>query len=50
MKSDDVALNGAYSMQKKSWVKICLKKQNPFVIANEVKKGLKSDDVALNGA
>ena len=32
LKSDDVALNGAYWMQKKSWVKICLKKWNPFVI------------------
>ena len=31
-KSDDVVLNGAYWMQKKSWVKICLKKLNPFVI------------------
>ena len=32
LKSDDVSLNGAYWMQKKSWVKICLKKWNPFVI------------------
>ena len=32
MKSDDVALNGAYWMQKNSWVKICLKNWNPFVI------------------
>ena len=32
LKSDDVVLNGAYWMQKKYWVKICLKKWNPFVI------------------
>ena len=32
LKSDDVALNGAYWMQKKSWVKICSKNWNPFVI------------------
>ena len=32
LKSDDVGLNGAYWMQKKSWVIICLKKWNPFVI------------------
>ena len=31
LKSDDVALNGAYWMQKKSWVQICLKNWNPFV-------------------
>ena len=30
LKSDDVALKGAYWMQKMSWVKICLKKWNPF--------------------
>ena len=32
LKSDDVALNGACWMQKKSWVKICLKNSNPFII------------------
>ena len=32
LKSDGVALNGAYWMQKKSWVKICSKNWNPFVI------------------
>ena len=32
LKRDDVALTRAYWMQKKSWVKICLKKWNPFVI------------------
>ena len=32
LKSDDVALNGAYWTQKKSWVKICPKNWNPFVI------------------
>ena len=32
LKSDDVALHGAYSMQKKSWLKICYKKWNSFVI------------------
>ena len=31
LKSDDVALNGAYWMQKKSGVQICLKIWNPFV-------------------
>ena len=31
LKSDDVALNGAYWMHKKSWVQICLKNWNPFV-------------------
>ena len=30
LKSDDVALNGAYWMQKKSWVKICLKIEIPL--------------------
>ena len=32
LKSDDVALNGACWMQKKTWNKICLKNWNPFVI------------------
>ena len=32
LKGDDVALNGAYWMQKKSWVKISSKNWNPFVI------------------
>ena len=31
LKSDDVALKGAYWMQKKSWVQISLKSWNPFV-------------------
>ena len=31
LKSDDVALNGAYWMHKKSWVQICLKNWMPFV-------------------
>ena len=30
LKSDDVALNGACWMQKKSWIKICLKKLKSF--------------------
>ena len=32
LKIDDVALNGANWMQKKSWIKICLKNWNPIVI------------------
>ena len=32
LKIDDMAFNGAYWMQKKSWVKIGLKKWNPFAI------------------
>ena len=30
LKCDNVALNAAYWMQKKYWVKICLKKWHPF--------------------
>ena len=30
LRSDDEALNGAYWMQKKSWVQICLKNWNAF--------------------
>ena len=40
LKSDDVSLNGAYWMQKKSWVQICLKNWNPFVTEEFLSKTL----------